>query len=49
MDKDSLRRALDRVDTLYQVTAVFKHWAQDPENVSITFLLKLLSLESMTL
>lgn len=31
MDKDSLRRALDGVDTLYQLAAVFKHWAQDPE------------------
>lgn len=31
MDKDSLRKALDGVDTLYQVAAVFKHWAQDPE------------------
>ena len=25
MDKDSLLRALDGVDTLYQVAAVFKH------------------------
>lgn len=31
MDKDSLRKALEGVDTLYQVAAVFKHWAQDPE------------------
>lgn len=31
MDKDSLRKALDGVDTLYQVAAVFKHWAEDPE------------------
>lgn len=31
MDKDSLRKALDGVDTLYQVAAVFKHWAQNPE------------------
>lgn len=31
MDKDSLCKALDGVDTLYQVAAVFKHWAQDPE------------------
>lgn len=31
MDKDSLYKALEGVDTLYQVAAVFKHWAQDPE------------------
>ncbi|MVX65300.1 NAD-dependent epimerase/dehydratase family protein [Clostridium chromiireducens] len=31
MDKESLIRALDGVDTLYQVAAVFKHWAKDPE------------------
>lgn len=31
MDKDSLSKALEGVDTLYQVAAVFKHWAQDPE------------------
>lgn len=31
MDKESLRKALEGVDTLYQVAAVFKHWAQDPE------------------
>lgn len=31
MDKESLHKALDGVDTLYQVAAVFKHWAQDPE------------------
>ena len=31
MDKDSLLRALDGVDTLYQVAAVFKHWAPDPQ------------------
>lgn len=30
-DKESLIRALDGVDTLYQVAAVFKHWAKDPE------------------
>ena len=30
-DKDSLYKALDGVNTLYQVAAVFKHWAQDPE------------------
>ena len=31
MDKDSLLRALNGVDTLYQVAAVFKHWAPDPQ------------------
>ena len=31
MDKDSLTRALEGVDTLYQVAAVFKHWALDPQ------------------
>ena len=31
MNKESLRKALDGVDTLYQVAAVFKHWARDPE------------------
>ncbi|MFW2489667.1 NAD-dependent epimerase/dehydratase family protein [Clostridium chromiireducens] len=31
MDKESLIRALDGVDTLYQVAAVFKHWAKDTE------------------
>ncbi len=31
MDKDSLHKALEGVDTLYQVAAVFKHWAEDPE------------------
>ncbi|MBY0596298.1 NAD(P)H-binding protein, partial [Bacillus bingmayongensis] len=30
-DKASLHKALDGVNTLYQVAAVFKHWAQDPE------------------
>lgn len=30
-DKPSLIRALDKVDVLYQVGAVFKHWAPDPE------------------
>ena len=30
MNKVSLTRALDGVDTLYQVAAVFKHWARDP-------------------
>jgi len=31
MDEDSLLRALDGVDILYQVAAVFKHWARDPQ------------------
>jgi dihydroflavonol-4-reductase len=31
MDKDSLLHALEGVDTLYQVAAVFKHWARDPQ------------------
>lgn len=31
MDKGSLLRALEGVDTLYQVAAVFKHWARDPQ------------------
>ncbi|MEA3336613.1 MAG: NAD-dependent epimerase/dehydratase family protein [Chloroflexota bacterium] len=31
MDKDSLLRALEGVDTLYQVAAVFKNWARDPQ------------------
>src|SRR5690606_32391801 len=31
MDKESLRRALKGVDTLYQVAAVFKHWARNPQ------------------
>ena len=30
-DKESLCHALEGVDTLYQVAAVFKHWAKDPE------------------
>lgn len=30
-DKDSLRKALAGVDTLYQVAAVYKHWAKDPQ------------------
>ncbi len=30
-DKDSLLRALEGVDTLYQVAAVFRHWARDPQ------------------
>ena len=31
LDKASLHAALEGVDTLYQVAAVFKHWAQDEE------------------
>lgn len=31
LDKDSLRKALKEVDILYQVAAVFKHWAENPE------------------
>ncbi|MCP4139881.1 MAG: NAD-dependent epimerase/dehydratase family protein [Chloroflexi bacterium] len=31
MDKDSLLRALEGVHTLYQVAAVFKHWAPNPQ------------------
>lgn len=30
-DKASLLEALEGVDTLYQVAAVFRHWARDPE------------------
>jgi dihydroflavonol-4-reductase len=30
-DKDSLREALEGVETLYQVAAVFRLWARDPE------------------
>lgn len=30
LDPDSLRHALKGVDVLYQVAAVFKHWAKDP-------------------
>ncbi|WP_051305762.1 NAD-dependent epimerase/dehydratase family protein [Desulfogranum mediterraneum] len=30
LDKASMVRALQGVDTLYQVAAVFKHWAADP-------------------
>jgi dihydroflavonol-4-reductase len=30
-DPASLRKALHGVDVLYQVAAVFKHWARDPE------------------
>jgi nucleoside-diphosphate-sugar epimerase len=31
MDKDSLLQALEGVETLYQVAAVFRLWARDPE------------------
>jgi len=31
MDKDSLLRALEGVDILYQVAAVYRHWARDPQ------------------
>src|SRR5215216_1757177 len=31
MDKDSLIEALEGVETLYQVAAVFRNWARDPE------------------
>jgi dihydroflavonol-4-reductase len=31
LDKPSLVRALQGVDVLYQVGAVFRHWAKDPE------------------
>ena len=31
LDKPSLLRAMEGVDTLYQVAAVFKHWARDPQ------------------
>ncbi len=31
MDKDSLLKALEGVDTLYQVAAVFRHWARKPQ------------------
>lgn len=30
-DQESIRLALQNVDVLYQVAAVFKHWAKDPE------------------
>ncbi|WP_205885954.1 NAD-dependent epimerase/dehydratase family protein [Pseudomonas laurylsulfativorans] len=30
-DPDSLRQALQGVDVLYQVAAVFKHWARNPQ------------------
>lgn len=31
-DKDAMVKALEGVDVLYQVAAVFKHWAKDPES-----------------
>ena len=31
MDKPSLLKAMEGVDTLYQVAAVFKHWARNPQ------------------
>ncbi len=31
-DPDAMRQALRGVDVLYQVAAVFKHWARDPES-----------------
>lgn len=31
MDEESLKKALEGVDVLYQVAAVFKHWAENPE------------------
>ncbi len=30
-DKDAMLKALEGVDVLYQVAAVFKHWSKDPE------------------
>ena len=36
MDTESLRRAMQGVDTLYQVAAVFKQWARDPQREIIT-------------
>jgi dihydroflavonol-4-reductase len=30
-DKAAMRKALEGVDVLYQVAAVFKHWAKDPQ------------------
>ena len=29
-DKTAMRKALEGVDVLYQVAAVFRHWARDP-------------------
>ena len=31
LDKESLRKVMKDVDTLYQVAAVFKHWSKNPE------------------
>ena len=31
LDKESLKKALEGVDVLYQVAAVFKHWSENPE------------------
>lgn len=31
LDKDSLLKAMEGVETLYQVAAVFKHWSKNPE------------------
>jgi len=31
LDKESLRKVMKGVDTLYQVAAVFKHWSKNPE------------------
>jgi len=31
LDKESLRKIMKDVDTLYQVAAVFKHWSKNPE------------------
>lgn len=35
-DKEALRQALQGVDVLYQVAAVFRHWARDPEAEIVT-------------
>lgn len=35
-DKNSLIKALEGVDILYQVAAVFKHWAKNPEAEIVT-------------
>ena len=31
LDKESLRKVMKDVDTLYQVAAIFKHWSKNPE------------------
>ena len=31
LDKETLRKIMKNVDTLYQVAAVFKHWSKNPE------------------